>query len=208
MVNVLGIYKKYKIIPSVIDHQLRVAAVVALICEKFNEDLDKESVIVAALLHDMGNILKIDLQKYTDNFPIPEEGIDYWQSVKDSFKEKYGSEPDEATYKIVEEIGVSEKIKSLLHDLNFEFIKSIAELGMDKKILKYADLRVAFHNVISLEDRIQDAIIRYPGVVTDELHNVAREIEKQIFEKCSIKPEDINDESVKDYIEKLKNFEI
>ena len=33
-------------------------------------------------------------------------------------------------------------------------------------------------------------------------------IEKQIMEYCSIKPEDINDNSIKKYIEKLKIYEI
>ena len=36
----------------------------------------------------------------------------------------------------------------------------------------------------------------------------ARQIEKQIFSKCKIKPEDINNETVAPIISELKNFVI
>ena len=33
-------------------------------------------------------------------------------------------------------------------------------------------------------------------------------IEKQVFQYCSLKPEDINDKTIQEYIEKLKEYDI
>lgn len=33
-------------------------------------------------------------------------------------------------------------------------------------------------------------------------------IEKQVFQYCSLKPEDINDKAIQEYIEKLKEYDI
>jgi hypothetical protein len=48
----------------------------------------------------------------------------------------------------------------------------------------------------------------FPRAGREELILCGKEIEKQIFAKCKIKPEDINDESVEPIISKLRNFVI
>ena len=51
------IYAEYKIMPNLQMHMYRVAAVASLIYDNFNEPLNKEEIITACLLHDMGNII-------------------------------------------------------------------------------------------------------------------------------------------------------
>ncbi len=75
-------------------------------------------------------------------------------------------------------------------------------------------MRVGPYGVIYLNDRMTEGRKRYAGrkhsIVTDfDSHSLAlQDIEKQIFEKMDIKPEDINDEAIESVIEKLKNIEV
>ena len=82
------IYDDYKIMPQLQLHQLRVAGVASIIVDNFQEKLDKDAIVSAALLHDMGNIIKFNLNFFPD--ALEPEGLDHWQSVKDEFILKYG----------------------------------------------------------------------------------------------------------------------
>ena len=84
-----------------------------------------------------------------------------------------------------------------------------------EKICIYADNRVTPFGVVSLDDRSLEAKERYkhhPHAFNEESRKFFMEnmfsIEDQIFFHLNIKPEDINDESIKEYLEKLKNISI
>jgi hypothetical protein len=84
-----------------------------------------------------------------------------------------------------------------------------------KKICFYADNRVSPHGIVSVEEHSLNAKERYknhPHSFSEEsrlvFNKYISEIEKQIFSVSKIKPEDINDESIKKYLEDIKNFEI
>ena len=63
--NIFNIYAKYKIPPQLQTHQLRVAAVAKTICEHLWPKLsDMRTIISTCLVHDMGNIIKFDLDKF------------------------------------------------------------------------------------------------------------------------------------------------
>src|SRR3989344_3343249 len=110
--KITEIYKKYKIPKNLQEHQLKVAAVASTICNNFKQKIDKESVITAALLHDMGNIIKFDLGKFPE-FLEP-EGIEYWQIVQVEFRKKDGEYEHDATYKKAEEIGVNKSVFEII----------------------------------------------------------------------------------------------
>src|SRR3989344_7719535 len=100
------------IMPSLQLHMFRVTSVAQIICESLGENVilvseahpesgswtsqddAKNNILSACLLHDMGNILKFNL----DLFPefLQPEGKEYWQKVKDSFEKKYGKDEHEA----------------------------------------------------------------------------------------------------------------
>jgi len=206
------IYKKYKIIPSLQEHMLRVAAVASLICDNFSKHLSKEDIITACLLHDMGNIIKFKLDTFPD-FLGP-EGLEYWENTQVEFKEKYGDNEYLASLKIAQELQISDRILELIQSISFLDAPDNA-LGEDfaKKIPEYCDDRVSPFGVVSLEQRFMDLRKRYAhrGRSMSELEtfeNAVRQMEKQIFSKCRIKPEDINDETVAPVISELKNFMI
>jgi len=47
--------------PQLDEHQLTVAAVADFICAHFNGNINRNNIVKACLLHDMGNIIKFDL---------------------------------------------------------------------------------------------------------------------------------------------------
>lgn len=208
------IYKEYKIFRDLQKHMLRVAAVAFLICENFDEKLDQENAVKACLLHDMGNIIKVDLNNFPEMWEP--EGREYWQNVKEEYIEKYGEE-HLATEKIAKELGISEGGFEILQNIGFsKSTKNETENIFENKICNYADMRAGPHGIMPLVDRVLESHKRYLGrhhdigqVETFEpLLKSIKNVESQIFAKCSIKPEDITDEAIAPIIESLRNFVI
>lgn len=208
------IYKKYKIPPNLQLHQLRVAAVASLICHGFIEELNTKAIITACLLHDMGNILKFDFNAFPE-FTKP-EGVEYWESVKKEFKSKYGEDEHVATVEIIKEIGAGNDIVALVGSMGFASAQGNYSVDdYTRKICAYCDMRVAPNSVATLDSRLSEAKNRYVyqrkrWTETEFEFNSGfwHQIEGQIFEKCNISPEEINDESANPLTEVLKSFEI
>lgn len=213
MRTVSEIYTEYKIMPSLQMHQLRVAAVAKVICDNLKEDVDSDTIIKSALFHDMANIIKSDLSKFPQ-FLEP-EGLEYWQKVKDEYVSRYGVDEINASSNIMREIGISERAVEVCAENRFSLLCEHAKSdNMDLKIVHYADGRVDPYGVRSYKDRMEEARVRYFEQNKEweaeraKLVNCGLEIEKQIFAKCKIRPEDITDEVVAPIIEELKNFVI
>ncbi len=214
MRKIKDIYEEYKIMPNLQMHQLRVAGVVSQLCDSLNLEVTKETLIITCLLHDMGNIIKSRL----DYFPefIKPEGLGYWQNVKDEFIQKYGEDEYEATVQIIKELGLPERVVNLAGENRFSYMCKHSEAeDLMQKLIHYADGRVGPHGILSYDERMNDANKRYKNhklsveeEERDRLVNCGRDIEKYIFSHSTIKPEDINDESIAPMIEELKNFEI
>lgn len=213
MKTVQEIYDEYKIMPQLQMHQLRVASVAKIISDNFNGELDKEDIILGCLFHDMGNIIKSDLN-YFPEFLEP-KGLEYWQEVKNRFIEKYGTDDHVGTELVVKEFGLAEGAVNCFKHMGFHnATKNDLGTSFENKICNYSDMRAAPHGIISMEDRIAEAKKRYAGrkhSITDNFEPLAqsmRNIEKQVFERVSIKPEDISDEKVDAVIEELKKLKV
>jgi putative nucleotidyltransferase with HDIG domain len=212
--NILDIYEEYKIMSVLSRHMLRVAAVASMICDNLTEPVNKKDIVTACLFHDMGNIIKFDLN-YFPEFNKP-EGLEYWQNVQNEYFEKYGENEHKATLKIMKEFGLSHEVIEIVENMHFLQLYDYRDGdNINTKIMNYADNRVNPHGVVSYDERLDEARIRYQNrkdAVPDEerqkLVACGKDIEKQIFAKCKIRPEDINDETVKSIIESLKNFVI
>lgn len=201
--------------PNLQLHQLRVAAVAQIICDNFSEKLDKNTIVTTCLLHDTGNILKSKL----DLFPefLEPQGLKYWQDVKEGFQKKYGTDEVHATLKIAQEVGMDKRVVDLIDGIGFKRSEENYKVDdFERKICGYSDMRVAPLGVLSLLNRlsegrkryVENKHARYDESQWEFLSNFWPKIEKQIFEKCSIKPRDINDDSVNPLIKNLKSFEI
>lgn len=213
MRKITDIYNEYKLMKTLQLHMLRVAAVASMVCDSFDVPIDKEKIVKVCLLHDMGNIIKFQLDYFPElNKP---EGLEYWQNVQKEFIEKYGPNEHNATIQIIRELGVSEDIAVLADQNHFHLLcEHAAGDDMFVKIMHYADMRVGPFGVLSYEGRMEEARKRYAHR-TDfqeenrlQLVDCGKEIERQIFSHCKIKSEDINDETVAHIIQELKDFVI
>jgi len=233
---ILEIYKKYQIMPQLVEHQLTVAAVAGMILNNITTSavakamadrhppltlrgggINRDDIVAACLLHDMGNIVKFDLNRTADLYPelfVKREDRVYWENVKQEAIKKYGTGSHNVAMKIVAELGVSQRIRELVDCVGFDQgVENAASNDFAKKICAYSDMRVKPAGVCSLEQRMADLRVRYKnhpeGAQNREIFEAAlRKIEKQIFERCDITPLDITGEAVAGRIEKLKSFEI
>lgn len=201
--------------PNLVEHQLRVAAVASMLCDNIDDpSIDRDTIIKTCLLHDMGNIIKSNLEYFPDFIEV--QNLDYWIKIKNDFIEKYGTDEHKATIAIIKELGLQDEIIRLADQNRFSlFCEHLEGPNLNIKIIHYADARTGPYGILSLQERMDEAKERYKDHYLKEDDNVREKlvgcafgIEKQIFKKCNIKPEDINDESVAPYIEKLRNFEI
>ncbi|MDE2311566.1 MAG: HD domain-containing protein [Patescibacteria group bacterium] len=214
--KILAAYKKYQIMPQLQEHQFRVAAVADFICQNFQDQADRQNIVAACLLHDMGNIVKFTFNQDTAYMTglAEQEQFDYWQAVKQEFIAKYAADSHTATVKIVEELGVSSRIAELVDCVGFDQASdNLRSDDFGKKICAYSDMRVMPLGLASLEDRLADLRVRYhnhpEGVQKrEDFENALRQIENQIFKHCGIKPSDITAGAIRGRKERLKNFEI
>ena len=208
--NIIEIYKKYHLPENLQIHMLRVAACSNLIIDNWKgKEIDKEAIIRVCLLHDMGNMVKIP-----EDFSKNEEFI----KIRKKYFDKYGTNDHEINLEIGKQEGLKEKEIIILDGKrsrkNEETLKSNS---YEIKICAYCDQRVAPDGVVGIKERLEDAKIRYKckplSVWSNEekanyLIECSLGIEKQIMEHCKLRPENINDESIKTYVEELKNYEM
>ena len=207
--NILRIYNKYHLPENLQMHMLRVAACSNLIIDNWNgPDIDKQAIIRVSLLHDMGNMVKIP-----EDFSKDEKFI----KIRKEYFDKYGTNDYEINLEIGKQEGLTEKELTILDGKrsrkNEETLKSNS---YERKICAYCDQRVAPNGVVSIKERLEDAKVRYKNrplsVWSNEekanhLIECSLGIEKQIMKHCKLNPEDINDESIRKYIEMLKKYE-
>lgn len=213
--KIKDIYHKYQIPEQLQEHMYRVTAV-GLIVNDFLSyfiKLDKDILTTTMLLHDIGNIIKFDLNSDL----LKNENIENLKTIKNDFILKYGDDEHVATVSIMKEIGVDKKSIEILDNIGSSRIESI--INSDdwyKKVCSYADFRVSPHGVASVEERFDDVIKRYKGSnhilgnieKTEQKKKQAVILEAQIQEKCAEPLSLIDDFKIKLIIDKLAEYEI
>lgn len=208
--NIIEIYKKYYLPENLQMHMLRVAACSNLIIDNWNGfKIDKEAIIRVSLLHDMGNMVKI---------PESESQDQRFLEIRKNYFDKYGTNDHEINLEIGRQEGLTEKeIRILDGKRSRKNEETLQSNSYERKICAYCDQRVAPDGVVGIKERLEDAKIRYkdkPLSVwsnkekADYLIKCSLEIEKQIMEYCKLKPKDINDNTIKVYVENLKRYEV
>ena len=157
----------------------------------------------------MGNIVKIP-----EDFSKDQEFL----KIRKKYFDKYGTNDHEINLEIGKQEGLTEQELTILDGKrsrkNEETLKSNS---YERKICAYCDQRVAPDGVVSIKERLEDAKVRYKNKPLSVWSNEEKAnhliecslgIEKQIMTYCKLKPEDINDFSIKEYIEKLKTYNI
>ncbi len=208
--NILEIYNKYHLPENLQMHMLRVASCSNLILDNWNGvEIDKKSIVRASLLHDMGNMAKISDNEIED---------EKFRKIRKQYIDKYGRDSHKINLVIATEEGLKDyEVDIIDRKSSKRSEETLNSERYDVKILLYADQRVSPYGVTSLRERLEEVKKRYKNIVSSVWSNEEKAnhlidcslgIEKQIMEHCKISPEDINDESIKKYIEELKKYEI
>lgn len=214
--TVQQIYEKYRIMPDLQLHQLRVTAVGKTLAEHI-QGTDVDSITRACLFHDMGNIIKADFTAFPDF--IPESEVPRWKAVKEDYIARYGDDEHHATHEIGKEIGLSSYVLDLMECTRFSRLPEILETGTkDMQIIIYADQRAAPRSIASLSDRLAEGRARYAekkGYNTPEgaerfarCERAGHELEKKLFETLDIRPEDLTESGLSATMESLRSYEV
>jgi len=208
------IYNKYSIPQNLQEHMLRVAAVGLQVVELLEPSisLDRKVVADVLLLHDMGNIIKFNLDK--DDL-LGEEERGKLKKIQKDFIAKYGQEEHAATENIAKELGVSDQVLVVLSNIGSSKVYlTIESDDWYRKVCSYADFRVAPHGVVSINERWDDVIKRYEGrdhVLADiakceEKRRNCLILEKQIQDKANDQLNTITTENIEPTLKELRDY--
>lgn len=190
----------------------RVAALGSLICDRLvSQQVDKDLIVKTLLLHDMGNILKFDFERLDLFEESDKKNVETYKQAQQDFRLKYGSDPDDATLAIIEELTDDERVGILCeeaHWLNLE--KFIDTNRWDAKICTYCDMRTGPFGLLSLPERIKDLKHRRPAErkYLDRLLELGLLVEEQLDELTEQRLSEITAELVDEEVDSLRGIEI
>ena len=186
IMTVAEIYKKYNIPPNLIEHQLTVAKVICVLQKHWlGVEINWQEMILIGLMHDIGNIVKFDFDKYPEFLGQEKKNLVFWKEEQKRIIKKYGKDDHLAVKKILKELNLNLHIDEVIQKKSFKNSVLIAQSDdWYTKILAYADLRVLPGGIGTLDERIEDVRKRIPKYSTrkdfPELINAARKLESQI----------------------------
>lgn len=215
--SIAEIYDRF-IIPSNLRlHMYRVASVAEMICDSLpGASVNNSNVVAACLLHDLGNIVKFDLKSDSSAGLLCLDGkdLDYWLEVKKDMTARYGAVDHVATHNMLSELGVDARLMSMMDNMGRMFGSGSAAGNGDLEadICGYSDCRVGPDGVQSVTDRItafyerckrsENATLRARGLELFSGLGRILDTERRIFSDASISPDQIDDKSIKPYLDR------
>ncbi len=209
-----SIYAKYPIPKNLKQHMLRVTAVAEFVCDHWKgPQIDKDAVIAISLVHDLGNIVKMNFETEQGISMLEEEDkerIEYWKRQKKKAIERFGKSDHDANNNIVKELGLETSLQYLMENKVFVHNDIVASsTKWELKICTYADQRVGPFGILSLKERFDDFQKRYfnnpgpyAGIDVSNMIAQAYDFEKQIQQHVDIPLDNIDDECVSHYLHK------
>lgn len=200
--TISDIYKRYYVSPNLQEHMLTVASVALCIADHWvGERLDRDRLGKTALVHDLANTVKFNLDKYPEFLGDEVVNISFWKSKQKELIGKYGQNDHVATEKMLKEIGFGGDDIKIVQEKSFgNSIVTEKSTGWILKILLYSDLRVLPIGIGTLEERFKDILERMPKYSSrpdiNNLFSACREIEKQIQKNIDIPLRTINSRSI------------
>ena len=92
--KIADIYNKFSITPNLAEHMMTVTGIAMYIGKYWRgPKIDWEKVKKTALLHDLGNIVRFDFDKYPQFLGSEQSRIDYWKKIQAETINKYGTCP-------------------------------------------------------------------------------------------------------------------
>lgn len=197
------IYARFSVPSNLQEHMLRVCGIVAFIEKHWKgAAIDWERTKALALLHDVGNIVKFDIDAYPEFLGKEQNNAAHWKQVQQDVISKYGSDDHEATRTMLREIDVREEFIQTILDKQFSLsVQAAASKNWPLKLLHYADFRTLPQGIGTLEDRMTDIRTRMPWYSKrpdiDVLMDACREIERQVQDNIDLPVSEIGDRTIK-----------
>jgi hypothetical protein len=202
------IYFRFPVPENLVFHLRTVAGVGAFVADNWvGPAINRNDLVAYLLLHDVGNIAKMDFTNTSLMTPHDVGKIEHWKTAQAKVHAKYGKDDHQVTLGMIRDLDLPPRVLALLEHDDWRKLDVIAA-GNDweQKIGKYADYRTGPFGVITLQERIADLEKRYAGKLAPEdqenlkkfniaLHN----IEAQITKNLRIPVQDITDEAVAKY---------
>lgn len=152
---------------------LRVAAIGEYILSKNKIKLNLQPYISCLLLHDIGNLIKINPEQDILFFTTKDQDSQKWSIVRNEMIKSYGSDEKLATLKMIKKICNDEKIIKIINFLDLTDISQILKINdIGTKVCIYSDFRVGLNSFVSLTERFADILCRYknrPGFAGKEM---------------------------------------
>jgi len=209
------IYSKFGIPPNLQEHMFRVFGVVCFLEKSWRgENLDWVQIKKLALLHDLGNVVKFDLDKHPEFLgKVEQANVGFWKEQQKKVIDKYGKDDHEVTNKMLEELGIDKEMIKII--LSKSFGESLATRDSNNwplKILYYADLRTLPLGIGTLEARMQDVRNRMPKYTSrpdfEDLVHACKDLELQLQSNLSKSVFEINDKVINKFISKAEVFDL
>lgn len=199
------VYEKYRIPNNLAEHMVRVAVVGHVVASNWiGETADVELTTLSCLLHDIGNVVKFNLDKPVVKIP----NLDELRETQKMFRAKYGSSAHEANVAIIKEIGRDDiaEIIEIEHDIFGKSMSKIQGAPLPAQILLYSDVRVMPKGIVSMQERIDDLIARYGDKKYDMRH--FPEFEEYLQRMTSIDITTIAESVVSSYFDEMLTLEV
>lgn len=203
--KIFEIYEKFKIPLNLQEHMFRVARLCLYINDHWTgKALNNDLIVKGALLHDLGNIVKFNLEKHPKLLDKDHPNIEYWKNVQKKTIKKYGPDDHKVTRKMLEEINISKKLKDIISTKRFgNSPKTEKSKDWELKILYYADLRSGPFGILPLKERLDEALPRlekYKNLANlNNFIKACEDIEKQIQVNLDIKVSEITEKRIAKY---------
>jgi len=166
----MKLWDKYKMPENVRAHSLIVNKIAVFLAEKLaekGEEVYIDLVDTASLLHDIGKAREIE--------------------------KKAESHVAEGYEILQKENLISQAIICRKHGSLCALDPTSRPKTWEEKLIFYADKRVLHDKIVSIKERLKDANKRYPKYTKQErkAFEFVEKVEKEIFDKIGIKPEDL-----------------
>lgn len=214
--KVANVYIRYKVPKNLQRHMLWVTSLGQHVCSNLKKKINRQAVLSALLLHDVGNLIKFDLREGVSFFDKEEQDLEYWLKVQREMIDKYGDNERLATIKIISEVSDDKKVIDLVESISLQDLSSvISSNDLDTKISVYCDFRVGIKKFVTIRERFEEIIKRYG----DRSRFIGREkalekrdmclvLEKQIEKMARIDLSKLPEGKLIDDASKLLSFQI
>jgi len=201
----LQLFEKYKVPHNIFIHCKKVCQVGTLLAKKLNQagvDINIELTSRACLLHDLMKAIVFEELKeipHVKSFPTEEEKVMHKQ-LREQYK---GMHETEAQYEILKD-DYPELAKIMKGTKTENGEHDIENMSWEEKIEWYSDWRCFVDEILTLDERIEEAFQRKKMKIskdfprwTREINN-AKKVEEEIFSYLDFSPDALKEKVLKE----------